>query len=226
MLLQTLVSTSTQVASTSGRLAKTKLLADLLQQARPEEIETVIAYLSGTLPQSKVGVGWAALQAARGHPAETPTLEIRDVDSTLDQIAKTSGKGSGTAKKKLLGELFARASAEEQDFLFRLVTGELRQGALEGIMVEALAKARDIPASDVRRAAMLTGSLGAVATGDLKDVAIQLFRPIKPMLAKTAADVGEALAELGGRRRSSTNSMEFAFKCTNEVRRCACTRAS
>jgi len=199
VLLQTLVSTSTQVASTSGRLAKIKLLADLLQQARPEEIETVIAYLSGTLPQSKLGVGWATLQGTRdqGLGASAAQLEIKEVDETLERIAKTSGKGSGTEKKKLLGDLFARATPEEQDFLFRLITNELRQGALEGIMVEALAKARDIPATEVRRAAMLTGSLGAVATGDLKGVAIQLFRPIKPMLAKTAADVGEALAELG-----------------------------
>ena len=197
MLLQTLVSTSAQVASTAGRLAKTKLLADLLQQARPDEIETVIAYLSGTLPQAKVGVGWATLQGAKGHAAETPTLEIRDVDSTLDQIAKTSGKGSGTAKKKLLGELFARATAEEQDFLFRLITGELRQGALEGVMVEAVAKAGDLPANEVRRAMMVAGDLRAVARGDLASFQIELFRPIKPMLSRTATDVEEALGELG-----------------------------
>ena len=199
MLLQTLVSTSTQVASTSGRLAKIKLIADLLQQARPEEIETVIAYLSGTLPQSRVGVGWATLQGARdqGLAARAAQLDIRDVDETLEQIAKASGKGSGTAKKKLMGDLFARATPEEQDFLFRLITGELRQGALEGIMVEALAKARDLPANEVRRAMMVAGDLRAVAKGDLKRFQIELFRPIKPMLSKTATDVEEALRELG-----------------------------
>jgi DNA ligase 1 len=199
MLLQQLVQTSQQVAAAAGRLAKIKLLADLLKQAGPDEVETVICYLSGALPQSKVGVGWAALEGARdsGFGTSGPGLEIRAVDATFEQIAKTSGKGSGTAKKQLLRELFARATADEQDFLFRLVTGQLRQGALEGIMVEALARARELPASDVRRAVMLTGSLGAVAQGDLKSVAIQLFRPIKPMLAKTAEDVGEALAELG-----------------------------
>jgi DNA ligase-1 len=197
VLLQTLVSTSTQVAATSGRLAKIKLLADLLKQARPEEVETVISYLSGTLPQSKVGVGWASLQDAQSQAAAQPSLEVQDVNAALEQIAATSGKGSAGAKRTLLQGLFERATGEEQDFLFRLVTGQLRQGALEGIMVEALAQARELPANEVRRAVMLTGSIGAVAKGDLKAVAIQLFRPIKPMLAKTAQDVDEALAELG-----------------------------
>ena len=188
-----MVSTSAQVAATSGRLAKIKLLADLLKQAGPEEIETVIAYLSGAIRQAKVGVGWATLRGAKGQAATEATVEIRDVDATLDRIAKTSGKGSGTAKKQLLGDLFSRATAAEQDFLFRLLSGELRQGALEGLMVEALAQARDLPVSDVRRAAMLAGSLGAVATGDVASFNIQLFRPIRPMLAQTANDVAEAL---------------------------------
>ena len=197
MLLQALVSTSAQVAATSARLAKIKLLADLLKQARPEEIGTVISYLSGVLPQSKVGVGWASLEGAQGPGVRDAGLEIREVDATFEKISKLSGKGSSTEKQKVLTDLFSRATREEQDFLFRLITGQLRQGALEGIMVEALAQARELPANDVRRALMLTGSLGAVARGDLKAVAIQLFRPIKPMLAKTAEDVDEALAELG-----------------------------
>lgn len=199
MLLSSLVETSRQVASTSGRLAKIKLLAELLQLARPDEIETVIAYLSGVLPQSKVGVGWATIEGARSLElgVGAPQLEIRDVDAVFEQLARTTGKSSTSRKQQLLKDLFARATAQEQDFLVRLVTGQLRQGALEGIMVEALAQARGIPASEVRRAAMLTGNLGAVAKGDLKSVAIQLFRPIKPMLAKTADDVDEALAELG-----------------------------
>ena len=199
MRLHLLVETSQQVAATSGRLAKIKLLADLLKQAGPDEIELAISYLSGTIRQSKAGVGWATARGARakGLGAREPTIEIRDVDTTLDLISKTSGKGSGTAKKKLLGDLFSRATPEEQDFLFRLITGELRQGALEGIMVEALAQARELPASDVRRAMMLAGNLGAVAKGDLKSFAIELFRPIKPMLAKTAPNVEAALAELG-----------------------------
>ena len=199
MLLSSLVITSRQVAATSGRLAKIKLLADLLRQATPEEMELAIAYLSGATRQAKVGVGWATLRGARGSGlgATEAQPQIKDVDQTLDLISKTSGKGSATEKQKLLTSLFVRATAEEQDFLFRLMTGELRQGALEGIMVEAVAKARDLPADEVRRAMMLAGNLGAVAKGDVKSFKIELFRPIKPMLAKTATDVLEALGELG-----------------------------
>ena len=189
--------TSNQVAATSGRLAKIRLLTDLLKQAAPDEIELAIAYLSGTIRQPKVGVGWATLQKAKAHVGTSARLQVRDVDEVLEKISTTVGKGSAGEKQRLLSELFSKATAEEQDFLFRLLTGELRQGALEGIMVEALAKARDLPASEVRRAVMLTGGLGKVATGDISSFKIELFRPIKPMLAKTATDVEEALAELG-----------------------------
>src|SRR5213594_1232418 len=147
--------------------------------------------------QAKVGVGWATLQKAKTHVDTSARLQIRDVDQVLEQISTTAGKGSAGEKQRLLSDLFSHATAEEQDFLFRLLTGELRQGALEGIMVEALAKARALPASEVRRAVMLTGNLGAVAKGDPSTFKIELFRPIKPMLAKTATDVEEALAELG-----------------------------
>src|SRR5213075_1470084 len=197
MLLESLVQPSAAVAATSGRLAKIKLLADLLQQARPDEIELAIAYLSGTIRQSKAGVGWATLSQARSHVGASSRLHLRDVDETLEKISKTSGKGSASEKQRLLSELFSKATADEQDFLFRLITGELRQGALEGIMVEALAKARDLPANQVRRAMMLAGNLGAVAKGDVSSFTVELFRPIKPMLSKTATDVEEALAELG-----------------------------
>src|SRR5439155_10873230 len=204
VLLQDLVNTSQQVASTSSRLAKVRQLADLLKRAQHDEIEIAIAYLSGTIRQAKVGVGWATLQAAKGQAAQTPTIEIKEIDAALDLVANTSGKGSAATKNKLLGDLFARATQEEQDFLFRLLTGELRQGALEGIMVEALAKATELPAADVRRAAMLSGNLSAVAKAALTEGAkglapfsIQLFRPIKPMLAQTANDVGEALERTG-----------------------------
>jgi len=195
VLLNVLVTTSNQVAATSGRLAKITMLADLLKQASPDEIELAIAYLSGTIRQSKIGVGWATLQKAKTHVATSASLQLRDVDETLEKIATISGKGSAGEKQRLLGDLFSQATAEEQDFLFRLLTGELRQGALEGIMVEAVARARDLPARDVRRAVMLAGDLGAVAKGEIGSFKIELFRPIKPMLAKTANDVDEALAE-------------------------------
>jgi DNA ligase 1 len=196
VLLDALVQTSNQVAATSGRLAKIKLLADLLKQAGPDEIQLAIAYLSGSIRQSKVGVGWATLHKAKAHVGTTAHLQVREVDQTLEQIANTSGKGSAGEKQRLLSDLFSKATKAEQDFLFRLLTGELRQGALEGIMIEALAKARDLPPDEVRRAVMLAGDVGSVATGDLKSFKIELFRPLKPMLAKTAERVGEAL-ELG-----------------------------
>ena len=197
MLLNALVTTSNEVAATSGRLAKITLLADLLRQASADEIELAIAYLSGTIRQLKVGVGWATVQKAKSHAGTSARLQLRDVDDTLEKISRTTGKGSAGEKQRLLGDLFSKATAEEQDFLFRLLTGELRQGALEGIMVEALASARALPASEVRRAVMLAGGLGAVAKAEISSFKIELFRPIKPMLAKTATDVEDALAELG-----------------------------
>jgi len=197
VLLNALVTTSNEVAATSGRLAKITLLADLLRQASADEIELAIAYLSGTIRQSKVGVGWATVQKAKSHAGSSARLQLRDVDDTLEKISRTTGKGSAGEKQRLLGDLFSKATAEEQDFLFRLLTGELRQGALEGIMVEALASARELPASEVRRAVMLAGGLGAVAKAEISSFKIELFRPIKPMLAKTATDVEDALAELG-----------------------------
>ena len=204
MLLQQLVQTSRQVAATTARLAKIDLLATVLQQVPAPEIETAIAYLSGSVPQSKLGVGWATLQGARAQPAERASLEVMDVAATLTRLAAAAGKGSAGAKAALLRELFARATADEQDFLVRLLTGELRQGALEGLMVEAVAKAAGVPASDVRRGAMLAGDLGAVAAAVLTEgaaglsgFAVRLFQGIKPMLAQTASDVAEALVQLG-----------------------------
>src|SRR5262245_15418864 len=204
MLLEQLVRTSRLVADTSSRLAKIELLADLLRQAAPEEIGIVIAYLSGSVRQAKLGVGWATLQGARTATAGTPGLTIPEVDAALERLASTAGRGSAASRGALLRTLFARATAEEQDFLFRLLTGELRQGALEGIMVEAVAKATGLPAPDVRRAAMLAGDLGAAARAALGEGAaglsrytVSLFRPIRPMLARTAADVREAIALLG-----------------------------
>jgi DNA ligase-1 len=133
-----LVQTSRRVAQSSGRLAKIELLAALLTRAAPEEIETVIAFLSGTPRQGRLGVGYATLQGARAvGAAGTASLELAEVDAALERLAGVSGKGSAEAKARLLSELFARATADEQEFLFRLLIGELRQGALEGLVTEA-----------------------------------------------------------------------------------------
>src|SRR2546422_10224717 len=204
MLLQQLVRTSLLVADTSSRLAKIELLAALLRQAAPEEIEIVIAYPAGGVRQAKLGVGWATLQAARTASSETSSLQILDVDATLARLASTGGKGSAASRSALLRTLFAGATTEEKDFLVRLLTGELRQGALEGIMVEAVARAAGLPAPDVRRAAMLAGDLGTVAAAALTEGAaglsrftVRLLSPIRPMLARTAAGVQDALTLLG-----------------------------
>jgi len=203
--LQDLVTTSRQVAATSGRNAKIDLLAALLRRAAADEIETAIAALSGSLRQGRIGVGYAALGAARPEgAAERPTLELAAVDAALDQVAGTTGKGSAAVKDRLLRELFAQSTEEEQEFLFRLLIGELRQGALEGLMVEAVARATALDPDAVRRAAMLAGGLGPVARAALTDGAaglarfgLKLFRPLQPMLAQAADDVVAALAQLG-----------------------------
>jgi len=205
VLLDDLVQTSRRIAATSGRLAKIDLLAHLVKRAPPTEIETAIAFLSGEVRQKSIGVGYATLHAARpAEAAANATLELAEVDAALERLAVTAGKGSAALKERLLGELFARATAAEQDFLFHLLTGELRQGALAGLVTEAVARAAGLPGEDVRRAAMLAGDLGVVARAVLTDGAaglaafhVQLFRPIQPMLAQSAEDVRDALDRLG-----------------------------
>lgn len=205
MLLEDLVHTSRRVADTRGRLAKIELLAGLLKRAGPAEIETAIGLLSGAPRQARIGVGYATLQTARpAGAASTPSMELAEIDTALERLAGTSGKGSAQAKQRILGEIFARATTEEQDFLFRLLIGELRQGALEGLMVEALARAAQLDPGTVRRAAMLAGDLGTVARTALSEGAaglahfrVQLFRPLQPMLAQAADDVADALTRLG-----------------------------
>jgi DNA ligase 1 len=204
--LTDLVATSHRVARVSGRLEKIGLLAALLSRAAPDEIEIAVAFLSGSYRQQKLNVGYAALQAAsQGSAADSPSLTLREVDAVLERIAQVrQGKGSTAERQRLLGELFARATREEQHFLFRLVIGELRQGAVEGVMLEAVARASTIPAEQIRRARMMAGDLPTVAraalTGDvatLSSFAAQVFRPVHPMLAGSAENPAEALEELG-----------------------------
>jgi len=210
VFLHDLVETSRRVAGTSGRLAKIDLVAGLLNRASPDEIETVIGFLSGAPRQGRIGVGYATLQAAASSSVADPgaaprgTLSLSDVDATLDRLAATTGKGSGEAKERLLRELFDRATPEERDFLVRLTIGELRQGALEGLVTEAVAQAAGLEAEVVRRATMLASDLGRVARAAITQGAaglagfkVELFHPIQPMLAQAADDVGDALARLG-----------------------------
>jgi DNA ligase-1 len=203
--LSDLVVTSTVIAATSGRLKKIELLAGLLRRAEPHEVATAIGFLTGWPRQGKIGIGWATLDSARPHNAATePTLTLDDVDHTFTALKAVSGKQSAAERRRILSDLMSRATAEEQQFLFALAIGEVRHGALEGVMAEAVAKAANLPATSVRRAAMLAGDLGAVAEALLKEGeaglahwSLQLFRPVQPMLADSAPNVTEALHELG-----------------------------
>jgi DNA ligase-1 len=204
MLLANLVETSRRIANTSKRLEKTNFLAGLLRQLHSEEVEIAVNFLSGTMRQGRIGIGYAALRNAMGGAAEVPSLELREVDRILDEIAAVKGPGSEGRRRELLSRIFGRATQEEQQFLTGLLMGEIRQGALEGIMLEALAKASGVSADRIRRAAMMAGGPAAIARpvldrgeAGLAAFDIQLFRPVQPMLAQTAEDVGGALAELG-----------------------------
>lgn len=204
MLLADLVETSNRIANTSKRLEKTDLLAGLLKRLAPEEVEIAVAFLSGGARQGRIGIGHATLRNANGPAAATPSLTLGDVDRALDELANVQGRGSEQRKRELLNGLLTRATADEQHFLVRLLMGELRQGALEGIMLDGLAKATGIPLDRIRRAAMLAGSGTTVAPAvlqhgeaGLSQFDVQLFRPVQPMLAQTAEDVSGALQELG-----------------------------
>ena len=205
-LLAALVDTSQRVGASAARLVKIRELAALLAALQPQEIEIAAHYLAGEIPQGRIGIGFATLQdAAAQEAAPRSTLTILDVDARLSALAATRGAGSAARRALLLRELFALATAPEEAFLLRLLVGELRQGALSGVMVEAVAAAARLPVAQVRRAAMYAPSLGAVARAALEDggaalaaFQLQLFSPVSPMLAQSAADVGEALRELPG----------------------------
>jgi DNA ligase-1 len=205
VLLSDVAAASVDVGATSSRLAKTAHIADLLAHADAAEVTLLVSWLSGELPQRQIGVGWASLRTLP-EPAPEPTLTVSGVDAALTEIGATSGKGSQARRAALLADLFGAATAGEQTFLRRLLGGELRQGALLGVMADAVAKAFGIPAPEVRRAAMLGGQLPAVAAAAqaggaaaLAQFRLQVGRPVGPMLAQTATDVADALDRLGGR---------------------------
>ncbi len=203
-LFVAVVDASGQVASTSSRLAKRDAIAACLRGAEADEVEIAVAYLSGEIRQGRIGLGYATLSGLRDAAAEQPTLGLREVDAALGRVAATTGKGSAAARSAELRALFERATAPEQDFLLRLLVGELRQGALEGVMIEAIAAAAEVPVADVRRAVMVTGDLRVTArvaltegAAGLARFAVALHRPIQPMLAQPAEDIADAMARLG-----------------------------
>ncbi|KUO08335.1 ATP-dependent DNA ligase [Streptomyces sp. DSM 15324] len=204
MLLTRLAAVSREVAATSARSRKIALLAELFRETEADDVPIVIPYLAGRLPQGRLGVGWKVLSRPI-EPAGAPALTVGEVDALLGELAKVSGPGSQTERLRLVGALMGAATADEQRFLLGLITGEVRQGALDAVAVEGLAQATGAPPADVRRAVMLAGSLQTVAEHLLRDgpAALEAFRltvgrPVLPMLAHSASSVAEAVGKLGG----------------------------
>ncbi|MET8977327.1 ATP-dependent DNA ligase [Streptomyces sp. NPDC004539] len=203
MLLARLAEVSREVAAASARSRKTALLADLFRETAPADVPVVIPYLAGRLPQGRLGIGWKLLSRTTD-PAPAPALTVLDTDARLTALGAIKGTGSQAERARLLTQLMSAATADEQRFLLGLLTGEVRQGALDAIAVEALAQATEAPPADVRRAVMLAGSLQPVAEAVLKEgpsalagFRLTVGRPVFPMLAHTAASTDEALAKLG-----------------------------
>ncbi|MEV0720298.1 ATP-dependent DNA ligase [Asanoa sp. NPDC050611] len=203
MLFADLAATSAAVAATTKRLAKVDLLSAALRGLDPDEVEAGSAYLAGELRQRQTGVGYAGLRDLPP-PAEQPTLTVGAVDGAIAEIAAVSGSGSQARRKALLGALFAAATVDEQRMLRGLFSGELRQGAQAGLLADAIARAADVPGPAVRRALLLVGDLKTVAVaalaggvGALAEFALQVGRPLAPMLASSAPSVDEALDATG-----------------------------
>lgn len=210
MLLADLVATSDAVAATRSRKAKVAAMAELLsgltdpEPADADTIAVATSYLAGTLRQRRTGIGWRSLQSLVPPPAPEPSLTIVEVDAAFERIGGIAGSGSQAARTEAATELFGRATADEQRWLRGVVTGEVRQGALDSLVQDALAAAGGVPVAAVRRAAMMAGSTVAVAsaalTGGEEALAafvLEVGRPVQPMLASTAPDVAAAFAKAG-----------------------------
>ncbi len=202
MLIAELVETSTAVAATRSRKAKTAALAATLARADGDELPVVTSYLAGSLLQRRTGLGWRGLQTMPD-PAAEPSLTVLEVHEAFDHLAGLAGSGSQQARAAAVADLFGRATGDEQRWLRGLVTGEVRQGALDALVQEALAAAAEVPLPAVRRAAMLSGSTVAIAAtafeGEeaLATIGLEVGRPVSPMLASSAPDLAAALAKAG-----------------------------
>ncbi|MGW7452727.1 ATP-dependent DNA ligase [Streptomyces sp. NPDC054787] len=203
MLLAEVVRVSAEIAGTSARSRKTALLAELFAAAPPEEAGLVVSYLAGRLPQGRPGVGWRALGQETA-PAREPTLTVRAVDAAVTELAAVAGPGSAARRRQVLDALLGAATEPEQAFLRRLLSGEVRQGALDAVALEGVAAAAGVPAAQLRRAVMLDGSLPRVAAAVLAEgaaalgsVTLRVGQPVQPMLAATASSVTAALATVG-----------------------------
>ncbi|MFI1506021.1 ATP-dependent DNA ligase [Streptomyces sp. NPDC020597] len=203
MLLTRLADVSREVAAVPARSRKIALLAELFRETDAQDVPVVIPYLAGRLPQGRLGVGWKVLSRPVA-PADEPTLSVREADALLTELGTVSGPGSQAERVRLVGELMSAATADEQRFLLGLITGEVRQGALDALAVEGLAQATGASPADVRRAVMLAGSLQSVARtllaegpAALGSFRLTVGRPVQPMLAHTASSVTEAVGRLG-----------------------------
>ncbi len=204
MLLADVVAASAEVAAIRSRTAKSAAIAALLRRAEADEVGPVTAWLAGEPRQGRLGVGWRTLTRPAAGASATASLTVRAVEQLLDELAGTAGSGSGARRDALVGSLMAAATTDEQDFLVRLLTGELRHGALQGVVLEAVAAAAQVPVGVVRRAFMLSGRLPGTAvtalTGGvpaLEAVRLEVGRPVQPMLASPGSSLDAALADLG-----------------------------
>lgn len=205
MQLSVLAETSDAIAATRSRLEKVRRLAEFLRAVDADERATAVAWLSGVHPGGRLGIGAAALHALRDVPAASaPMLSIREARAALDALRAITGKGSAERRRDALAALLARATDGEQRFLVRLLLGELRQGALEGVMADGIAAAANVPPAAVRRAIMLAGDTAAVADAVLEEgpagldrFRLRLYEFVRPMLASPAPDVGSAIESLG-----------------------------
>jgi DNA ligase-1 len=200
-LLADVVSASRDVADTSSRSRKVTILAELLRRLEPSEVALAVGFLAGAPRQGRVGVGYSTIYGIERAHARGPSLTIDELDRAIADVQRAKGSGSAAKRKQILGGLLGRATKQEADFVKRLFTGELRQGALAGLMVDAIAKAAGVSGEIARRALMLSGDLThtaeiAISKGEegLREVGFELFRPIFPMLASTAASVADAVA--------------------------------
>jgi DNA ligase-1 len=203
VLLAEVARTSSDVAATRSRTEKVRVLVDLLGRCSPEEIPVVVAFLSGVVPGGSTGIGWAALRDAPPPTAAPPTIGLLEAREALDRIRALTGRGSREARSRELADLFGRATEPEHRFLRGLLSGEIRQGALEGIMTDAVARAAGVSVGEVRRAAMLSGDLSAAAAAaatrgaaGLAEFHLVPLHPIQPMLAQTADSVSAALERI------------------------------
>jgi DNA ligase-1 len=203
-LLADVVAASGAVAATRSRTAKIATLSELFSRLSPNEVEPVVGFLTGAPRQGRVGVGWATVWRPQIDAALEPSLTVSDLDTLVSEVEAATGAGSQAARSALLEAFFARATADEQDFVRRLFVGELRQGALAGIVGDAVAKAAGVPVASMRRAAMLQGDLGRAAAlalhgeaGALDAVGLHVLHPVQPMLAASAKDIDDAMARIG-----------------------------